>query len=197
MQNFEKCEFWLDSVSFLGPVNSGEGVVVDPEKVKAVVEWTRPISLFEVRSLLGLGDYYRRFIEGFSKLLAPLIALTKKNACYVWMNECEHSFQELKRRLVTTLVLALPTKYGNLIVYSDASRKGLGWVLIQNDNVIAYALRQLKPYEQNYLTHDLELATVVFALKIWRHYLYGEKCEIYTNYKSLKYFFTQKELNMR
>jgi hypothetical protein len=86
---------------------------------------------------------------------------------------------------------------GNFVVYSDASKKGLGCVLMQNNNVIAYASRQLKPYEQNYPTHDLELATVLFALKIWRPYLYGERCEIYTDHKSLKYLFTQKELNMR
>jgi hypothetical protein len=94
-------------------------------------------------------------------------------------------------------VLALPTESSNFIEYSDASKKGLGCVLMQNSNVIAYASCQLKPCEQNYPTQDLELAAVVFALKIWRHYLYGERCEIYTNHKSLKYFFTQKELNMR
>jgi hypothetical protein len=86
---------------------------------------------------------------------------------------------------------------GNFVVYSDASKKGLGCVLMQNNNVIAYASRQLKPYEQNYPTHDLELAAVVFALKIWRHYLFGKWCEIYTDHQSLKYLFTQKELNMR
>jgi hypothetical protein len=94
-------------------------------------------------------------------------------------------------------MLILPTEFGNFVVYSDASKKGLGCVLMQNGNVIAYASCQLKPYEQNYSTHDLELAVVVFALKIWRHYLYGERCEIYTDHKSLKYLFTQKELNMR
>jgi hypothetical protein len=94
-------------------------------------------------------------------------------------------------------VLALPTESGNFIVYNDASKTGLGCVLMQNGNVVAYASHQLKPYEQNYPTHDLELAAVVFALKIWRHYLYGERCEIYMDHKSLKYLFTQKELNMR
>jgi hypothetical protein len=113
------------------------------------------------------------------------------------MDECEQCFQELKRRLVIASVLALPMESSNFIVYSDASRKGLGCVLMQNDNVIAYASRQLKPYEQNYPTHDLELAAVVFALKIWRHYLYGERCKIYMDHKSLNYLFTQKELNMR
>jgi hypothetical protein len=193
----EKCEFWLDSMSFLEHVISSEGVAFNLEKVKAVVEWTRPINMFEVKRFLGLACYYQRFIEGFLKLSAALTALTKKNARYVWTDECKHSFQELKRGLVTAPVLALPMESGNFILYSNASRKGLGCVLMQNGNVIAYASRQLKPYEQNYPTHDLELAIVMFALKIWRHYLYGEKCEIYTDHKSLKYFFTQKELNMR
>jgi hypothetical protein len=94
-------------------------------------------------------------------------------------------------------MLASPTKSSNFVVYNDASKKGLGCVLMQHDNVIAYSSRQLKAYEHNYPTHNLELAVVMFSLKIWRHYLYGEKCKIYTDYKSLKYFFTQKELNMR
>lgn len=94
-------------------------------------------------------------------------------------------------------VLTIPSGNGRLVIYSDTSLKGLGCVLMQNEKVIAYASRQLKHYEQNYLTHDLELAAIVFALKIWRHCLYGEMCDIYTDHKSLKYFFTQKELNMR
>jgi hypothetical protein len=174
-----------------------KGVVVDLKKVKAVVEWTRPTSVFEIRSFLGLAGYYQRFIEAFSKLSGPLTALTRKSARFVWIDECEQCFQELKRRLVTAPVLALLTESGNFVVYNDASKKGLGCILMQNGNVIAYTSRQLKPYEQNYPTHDLELAAVVFALKIWRHYLYDERCEIYTDHKSLKYLFTQKELNMR
>ena len=122
--------------------------------------------------------------------------MTRKNARFVLTDECEQCFQELKRRLVTTPILALPTESGKFVVYSDASKKGLGCMLMQNSNVIAYASCQLKPYEQNYPTHNLELAAVVFALKIWRHYLYGKRCKIYTDHKGLKYFFTQKELNM-
>ena len=99
--------------------------------------------------------------------------------------------------MITAPVLALPSDKEKFVVYCDASKQGLGCVLMQADRVIAYASRQLKDYEQRYPTHDLELAAVVFALKIWRHYLYGEKCEIYTDHKSLKYFFTQKYLNMR
>jgi hypothetical protein len=122
-------------------VISCEAVAVDLEKVKAMVEWTRPTSLFEIRSFLGLAGYYRRFIEGFLKLSGPLTALTRKNARFVWTDECEQCFQELKRRLVTAPVLALPTEFGNFVVYSDASKKGLGCVLMQNSNVIAYASR--------------------------------------------------------
>jgi hypothetical protein len=113
--------------------------VVDLEKVKVVVEWTRPIGMFKVWSFLGLVGYCRCFIEGFLKLSAPLTTLTKKNAHYVWIDKCEHSFQELKRRLVTTSVLALPTESCNFVVYNDASKKGLRCVLMHNINVIAYA----------------------------------------------------------
>jgi hypothetical protein len=193
----KKCEFWLEKVSFLGHVISGDGIEVDPSKIEAVVKWERPTNVHEIRSFLGLAGYYRRFVEGFSALSRPLTALTKKNTRYVWSDECEASFQELKRRLVTAPVLALPSDREGFVVYSDASHKGLGCVLMQQGKVIAYASRQLKNHERNYPTHDLELAAVVFALKIWRHYLYGSKCEIYTDHKSLKYIFTQKDLNMR
>ncbi|GJU60513.1 retrotransposon protein, putative, ty3-gypsy subclass [Tanacetum coccineum] len=113
------------------------------------------------------------------------------------MDERNESFEELKRRLVSAPILTLPSGSGGFQIYSDASKKGLGCVLMQHGKVIAYASRQLKPYEVNYPTHDLELAAVVFALKIWRHYLYGEACDIFTDHKSLKYIFTQRELNMR
>ena len=112
-------------------------------------------------------------------------------------SDCEESFQELKHRLTTAPVLAIPEGTEGFVIYSDASLKGLGCVLMQHDKVIAYASRQLKDYEKNYPIHDLELAAVVFALKIWRHYLYGARCEIFTDHKSLRYFFTQKDLNMR
>ena len=136
-------------------------------------------------------------MKDFSKIAVPLTKLTRKNEKFEWNEKCEKSFQELKQRLVSAPVLVLPDDKGELVIYSDVSHKGLGCVLMQHGNVIAYASRQLKPHEQKYPTHDLELAAIVFALKIWRHYLYGEKCEIYTDHKSLKYIFTQKELNMR
>ena len=160
-------------------------------------QWARPKNATEIQSFLGLAGYYRLFLKDFSKIATPLTQLTKKNHKFEWSDACERSFQELKQRLVSAPVLTIPDGSGNYVIYSDASKKGLGCVLMQNGRVISYASRQLKEYERNYPTHDLELAAVVFALKIWRHYLYGEHCEIFTDHKSLKYFFTQKELNMR
>ncbi|KAL5570732.1 hypothetical protein UlMin_020329 [Ulmus minor] len=194
---FKKCEFWLGNVSFLGHIISKEGIAVDPGKIEAIKSWPTLTNVKEVRSFLGLAGYYRRFVEGFSKIASPLTQLTRKNVKFQWFDERERSFQELKKRLITAPILTIPDGNEGMVVYSDASKMGLGCVLMQHGKVIAYASRQLKDYEKNYPTHDLELAAVVFALKIWRHYLYGVKCEIFTDHKSLKYFFTQKELNMR
>ncbi|KAI3814759.1 hypothetical protein L1987_14403 [Smallanthus sonchifolius] len=132
---FSKCEFWIHEVEFLGHVVNEKGIHVDPSKVEAIKNSTAPTTPTEVRKFLGLAGYYRRFIEGFSKIAQPLTTLTQK---------------------------------------------GLGCVLMQREKVIAYASHQLKIHEKNYTTHDLELGAVVFALKIWRHYLYGTKCTIYT-----------------
>ncbi|XP_072093104.1 transposon Tf2-1 polyprotein isoform X4 [Arachis hypogaea] len=192
-----KCEFWKSEVKFLGHVVSKQGIAVDPAKVEAVMNWERPTSVTEIRSFLGLARYYRRFIKGFSQLALPLTKLTRKDTPFIWTPECEGSFQELKHRLTTAPVLVLPEPSEPFEVYCDASLKGLGCVLMQHQNVVAYASRQLRPHEMNYPTHDLELAAVVFALKIWRHYLYGVKFLVFSDHKSLKYLFKQKELNMR
>ncbi|KAA0047291.1 retrotransposon protein, putative, Ty3-gypsy subclass [Cucumis melo var. makuwa] len=186
-----KCEFWLEQVVFLGHVVSAKGVSVDPPKVEVVVNWEKPTSAIEVRSFLGLAGYYRRFIEDFSRLALPLTDLTRNNAKFEWSDKCEQSFQELKKRLVTTPILTLPVTGKDYVIYCDTSRLGLGYVLLPDENVIAYASKQLKEHE-NYPIHDLELAIVVLALKIWRHYLFGEKCHIFTDHKSLKYIFDQK-----
>jgi hypothetical protein len=168
-----KCEFWLNEVVFLGHVISEKGISVDPKKIEAVLRWERPTNVTEIRSFLGLAGYYRRFIEGFSTIASPMTQLTRKEVKFEWSKECETSFQELKSRLTSAPVLALPKEQEGFVVYSDASSKGLGCVLMQHGRVIAYASRQLKPHEVNYPVHDLELAAVVFALRIWRHYLYG------------------------
>ncbi|TYK13635.1 pol protein [Cucumis melo var. makuwa] len=138
-----------------------------------------------------------RFVEDFSRIASPLTQLTRKGTPFIWNPACEGSFQELKQKLVSAPVLTVPDGSRSFVIYSDASKKGLGCVLMQQGKVVAYASRQLKSHEQNYPTHDLELAAMIFALKIWRHYLYGEKIQIFLDHKSLKYFFTQKELNIR
>jgi len=193
----DKCEFWLKEVVFLGHVISAEGIFVDPIKVEAVLKLQRPTNVIEIRSFLGLAGYYRRFIEGFSTIASPLTKLTRKEVRFVWSKEYEASFQELKERLTSAPVLALPSGIEGFVVYSDASKRGMGCVLMQHGRVIAYASRQLKSHEVNYPVHDLELAAVVFALKVWRHYLYGTQVQIFTDHKSLKYVMSQKELNMR
>ena len=144
-----------------------------------------------------LAGYYRRFVERFSRLAAPLTKLTQKNAKFEWSVQCEDNFQKLKQKLISAPILTLPASGKEFTIYSDASIQGLGCVLMQDGKVIAYASRQLKPHEKSYPVHDLELAAVIHAVKIWRHYLFGEKCKVYTDHKSLKYAFTQKELNMR
>ncbi|GKG13109.1 putative reverse transcriptase domain-containing protein, partial [Tanacetum coccineum] len=126
-----------------------------------------------------------------------LTELTRKNKKYIWGEDQETTFQMLKQKLCEALILALPEGNDDFVVYCDASLQGLGAVLMQREKVITYASRQLKPHEKNYTTHDLELGAVVFALKIWRHYLYGTKCTVFTNHKSLQHILDQKELNMR
>ena len=194
---FSKCEFWLSEVTYLGHVISGKGIAVNPERVQAVLNWTPPESVKQVRSFLGLASYCRRFVENFSKVAKPLTELLKKDKKFEWTPQCEHSFQELKRRLTSAPVLVPPDFSKDFVIYCDASRQGLGCILMQDRHVIAYASRQLHPHEENYPTHDLELAAVVYALKTWRHYLLGNRCEIFTDHQSLKYIFTQPDLNLR
>lgn len=170
---------------------------MDLAKVEVVVKWDRPSTITEVRSFLGLAGYYNRFIKGFSSIAAPLTRLTKKSIKFEWDENCENSFCQLKWKLITTPVLVIPSGSGGYVVYSDASCLGLGCVLMQHGKVIAYGSRQLKIHKRNYPTYDLELTAVIYALKLWRYYLYMETFDIYTNHKSLQYLFIHKELNMQ
>ena len=192
-----KCEFWLEKVAFLGHIISKEGLSADPSKIEAVISWKRHSSVTEIRSFLGLAGYYRRFVQGFSSIAAPLTKLTLKGVPFGRTDQCETGFQELKKRLNLAPILTLPSGSGGFIVFTNASNVGLGYVLMQDGKVIAYGSRQLKDHEKNYSTHDLELAAVIFALKMWRHYLYREKFEVHSDHWSLQYLFSQKELNMR
>ena len=164
---FSKCEFWLREVQFLGHVVNEQGIKVDPAKIEAIEKWEPPRTPLEVRSFLGLAGYYRRFIQDFSRIAAPLTTLTRKNVKFEWKPEQDNAFNVLKEKLSSAPVLSLPEGNDGFVVYSDASKLGLGCVLMQNGKVIAYASRQLKVHERKYPTHDMELAAVVFALKIW------------------------------
>ncbi|KAJ9541625.1 LOW QUALITY PROTEIN: hypothetical protein OSB04_028131 [Centaurea solstitialis] len=194
---FSKCEFWLKEVQFLGHIVTQEGIKVDPAKIEAIKDWESPKSPSEVRNFLGLAGYYRRFIEHFSAIAMPPTVLTKKDVKFEWTSTCERAFNNLKGKLTSAPILTLPNGTGGFVVCCDASKLGLGCILMQDRKVIAYASRKPKVHELNYPTHDMELAAVVFALKIWRHYLYGVKCQIYIDHKSLQYLLIQKELNMR
>ncbi|GJV05176.1 putative reverse transcriptase domain-containing protein [Tanacetum coccineum] len=164
---FSKCDFWLDPVQFLGHVIDSSEVHVDPAKIEAIKNWAAPAT--------------------------P----TEKNKSYVWGDDEEEAFQTLKLKLCSAQILSLPEGSEDFVVYCDASLKGFGAILMQREKVIAYASRQLRKNEENYTTHDLELGAVVFALRLWRHYLYGTKCTVFTDHKSLQYILDQKELNMR
>ncbi|GJR16579.1 putative reverse transcriptase domain-containing protein [Tanacetum coccineum] len=194
---FSKCEFWIPKVQFLGHVIDSRGIHVDPAKIESIKDWASPKTPTEIRQFLGLAGYYRRFIEGFSKIAKSMTKLTQKGIKFDWGEKEENAFQLIKQKLCSAPILALPEGSEDFVVYCDASHKGLGVVLMQREKVIAYASRQLKVHEKNYTTHDLELGSVVFALKIWRHYLYGTRCTVFTDHKSLQHILDQKELNMR
>ncbi|GKD39070.1 putative reverse transcriptase domain-containing protein, partial [Tanacetum coccineum] len=158
-----------------------QGLHVDPARIEAVKNWTSPTTPTEISQFLGLASYYQIFIKDFSTIAKSLTELTQKNKKYIWGEDQESAFQLLKQKLCEAPILALPKGNDDFVVYCDASHQGLGGVLMQREKVIAYASRQLKPNEENYTTHDLKLGAVVFALKIWRHYLCGTKyydCEI-------------------
>nr|GEU47901.1 putative reverse transcriptase domain-containing protein [Tanacetum cinerariifolium] len=196
-KNKEDHEEHLKTILELLKNEKFDGVHVNPAKVEAIRTWFAPTMPTKVRQFLGLAGYYRRFIESFSLISKPLSKLTQKNKKYEWGMEEEEAFQTLKQKLCSAPILAFPEGTKNFIVYCDAPLKGYGAVLMQREKVIAYASHKLKKHEENYTTHDLELGAVVFALRIWRHYLYGTKCTVYTDHKSLQYILDQKELNMR
>nr|GEV45389.1 putative reverse transcriptase domain-containing protein [Tanacetum cinerariifolium] len=163
---FSKCDFWIRTIQFLGHLIDSQGLHVDPAKIKAVKNWASPTTPTEIRQFLGLAGYYRRFIKDFSKIAKSLTILTQKYKKFIWGEDQEMAFQILKQKLCEAPILALPEGNNDFVIYCDASIQRLGAVLMQREKLIAYASRQLKPHEENYTTHDLELGVVVFALKI-------------------------------
>jgi hypothetical protein len=144
-----KCDFWLREINFLGHTISQDGVSVDPKKIQEVMNWKPPTTVWQIRSFMGLAGYYRRFIPDFSRIAKPMTELLKKGVKYEWSQKCEDAFHTLRQHLTTTPVLAQPDNTKPFEVYCDASGTGLGCVLMQDNGVIAYASRALRPHEQN------------------------------------------------
>ncbi|WVZ75812.1 hypothetical protein U9M48_023843 [Paspalum notatum var. saurae] len=181
---FSKCAFWLKEVAFLGHILSAKGVAVDPSKVEDVLNWKQPQTMTEIQIPL--------LHQGFLKNFKAYDSVNTEK-----YKVCVESIWNAEEAPDSAPVLAQPDITKPFDVYCDASGSGLGCVLMQEGRVIAYASSQLRKHEVNYPTHDIELLAVVYALKKWRHYLLGNTCHIYTDHKSLKYIFTQPELNMR
>ena len=137
--NLPKCSFGCTEIAYIGFIIDVQGLRVDPSKVETVTNWPTPANVGDVRSFLGLAGYYRRFIEGFSKMAGPMTQLTRKGVKFQWTEPCEQSFHKLKNRLVSAPMLTIPDGSDGFVIYSDASKHGLGCILMQNGKVIAYA----------------------------------------------------------
>jgi hypothetical protein len=198
-----KCEFFATKMSFLGHVVDGDGIHMDPDKVKAIVDWPAPKNVGELRSFLGLAGYYRKFVQHFSKLALPLSALLQKDTSYVWNEECMRAFAQLKAALAAEPVLITPNDRLPYVVVTDASGFAIGATLCQDQGhglqPIAYMSKKMLPAERNYPVHEQELLAVVCALKEWRHYLHGSsfQVKVKTDHRSLTYLNTQPHLSAR
>jgi hypothetical protein len=181
----------------LGHIISTTWIEVDPEKIKAIRGYPMPNNVIEVRSFMSLSGYHRIFIKGFSKVTSPITSLQNKGVKFNWTSKCEEIFQQFKGILTSAPILkiAYPSEY--FFVCTDAWKEGLDGVLSQKDHVVGYESIKLKEHERNYATYDLELATIVHALKMWRHYLMGKKFELRIDHYGLKHFFGKPTLNVR
>jgi hypothetical protein len=164
---FDKCDFYRKEIQYIGHVISAEGIVVDPDKTKSIMEWPVPKDVAYIRSFMGITGYYHRFIEGFSRIAYPITSLQKKGTKFNWSEKCQDSFNKLKELLTTAPILKVEDLDKDITVCVDASKEGLGGVLTQKGHVICYETRKLKEHEKNYVTHDLELAAVIHTLKMW------------------------------
>jgi hypothetical protein len=194
----EKCSFGLDEVSFLGHVVGNGKIQMDPQKIKAIVEWETPSKTTELRSFLGLVNYYRRFIEGHSALAAPLTDLLKKGRTWSWTPKCQLAFEALKDAVTKEPVLALPNFAKPFEVHADASDFAIGGVLMQEGHPIAYESRKLNDVERRWPTHEKEMLAVVHCLRVWEHYLKAATpFKIKTDNRAVSYHQTQKKLSSK
>jgi hypothetical protein len=194
---FSKCDFFQKQIHYLGHVISKEGVALDPDKIRSIMEWPTPKHISDIRSFIGLAGYYRIFIKGFSKIGCPITSLQKKGVKFLWTPKCEERFQTLKHLLTHAPMLKIVDPKTDFLVCTDACKEGLGGFLIQEGSVVCYESRKLNEHEVNYVTHDLELVAIVHALKILRHYLLGRKFVLMTDHCGLRHLFDQPKRNAR
>lgn len=191
--NMEKCQLCRSELTYLGYVVNKDGLHVDPEKVRAIAEFSRPSNVGGVRRFNGMASWYRRFVRGFSSIMGPLNALTSKNAKFIWTDECENAFRSIKEQLISSPVLTCPDFSKTFTLHCDASSYGLGAVLTQEDGVIAYASRSLTKAERKYSTTELECLAVLWAIEKFRCYLEGYYFEVITDHASLIWLDNLKE----
>ncbi|XP_057755441.1 uncharacterized protein LOC130974589 [Arachis stenosperma] len=191
----EKCSFARDEVHFLGHIIKGGTLCMDQGKVKAIKEWEPPNKISELRSFLGLANYYRRFIKGYSAKAAPLTDLLKKNHSWEWSKECQKAFDELKAGITEGLVLALPNYSKVFEVHTDASDYAIGGVLMQEGHPIAFESHKLNDTKRRYTVQEKEMTAVVHCLRTWRHYLLGSHFIVKIDNVATSYFQTQKKLS--
>lgn len=163
---YSKCDFFKEKVQYLGHFIIKDGIVVDPEKIRTIMEWPIPKDVANIISFMGLAGYYRRFVEGFSSVTYPITSLQNKGKVFQWTPDCQRSFDYLKHFLTTTPILSIADPNKDYVFYTDSSKEGVGGVLIQEGRVVSYESRKLEEYDQKYSAYDLELATVIHALKM-------------------------------
>ena len=193
----EKCQFFQREVKFLGYLISAEGVKLHPDNVQKIVNWPMPQSPTDVCAILGMGNYYRHFIRGYSEKVAPLVELTKQDVPFEWNKQCQETFEQLKRELVGCDIVAHPQDDGQFILDTDASANTIGCVLSQvqdgKEKVIAYGNRTLSKTERNYCVTDRELLAVRYFMEYYKQYLLGQKFLVRTDHQALKWLFSLKE----
>ena len=193
----EKCSFAQRSIKFLGHILEKGSIRMDEEKVKAIAEWKAPTNVSQLRSFLGLTNYYRRFVGGYSARAAPLTDLLKKNIKWDWTEPCQRAFEDLKQAMMEDPVLALPDLTLPFEVQTDASNVALGGVLLQEGHPVAYESRKLGDVEQRYTAQEKEMLAVIHCLRVWRHYLLGAKFVVKTDNTGVSHFFTQPKLTAK
>jgi hypothetical protein len=181
----------------LGHLISEDGIAVDPENIKYIMEWIVPKNVTDIQSFMGITGYYRQFIKGFPKISYPITSLQNKGVKFIWSQKCQESFDKLKELLTTTPILKVDDPYKYFTICVDARKEGLGGVLSKDEHVICYESRKLKEHERNYVTHDLELLVVTHTLKLLRHYLMGRNFLLLTYNSGVKHVFNEPDLNAR